>query len=83
MNEGACSHLLLSVFLCSLSSGCQVASHFGFSLQFPSDGLPWWLSGKESTWNAGDREDPLDKEVTTLSSILIWEIPWTEEPGGL
>jgi len=52
-------------------------------LQFPSDGLPWWLSGKESTWNAGDREDPLDKEVTTLSSILIWEIPWTEEPGGL
>ena len=29
------------------------------------------------------QEDPLEKEVATHSSILIWEIPWTEEPGGL
>ena len=29
------------------------------------------------------REDPLEKEMTTYSSILAWEIPWTEEPGGL
>ena len=28
-------------------------------------------------------EDPLEKETTTHSSILAWEIPWTEEPGGL
>ena len=28
-------------------------------------------------------EDPLEKEVATHSSILAWEIPWTEEPGGL
>ena len=28
-------------------------------------------------------EDPLDKEMATLSSILAWKIPWTEEPGGL
>ena len=28
-------------------------------------------------------EDPLEKEVATHSSILSWEIPWTEEPGGL
>ena len=28
-------------------------------------------------------EDPLEKEMATLSSILAWEIPWTEEPGGL
>ena len=27
-------------------------------------------------------EDPLEKEVATHSSILAWEIPWTEEPGG-
>ena len=26
-------------------------------------------------------EDPLEKEMTTHSSILAWEIPWTEEPG--
>ena len=28
-------------------------------------------------------EDPLEKEVSTHSSILAWEIPWTEELGGL
>ena len=27
--------------------------------------------------------DPLEKEVATHSSILAWEILWTEEPGGL
>ena len=29
------------------------------------------------------QEDPLEKEMATCSSILVWEIPWTEEPGGL
>ena len=30
------------------------------------------------------REDPLEKEMATHSSIILaWEIPWTEEPGGL
>ena len=28
-------------------------------------------------------EDPLEKETATHSSILAWDIPWTEEPGGL
>jgi len=28
-------------------------------------------------------EDPLEKEMATHSSILAWEIPWKEEPGGL
>ena len=44
---------------------------------------------KNSPANAGDlvrsvvREDSLEKEVTTHSSILAWRIPWTEEPDGL
>ena len=29
------------------------------------------------------REDPLEKETATHSSVLAWRIPWTEEPGGL
>ena len=29
------------------------------------------------------REDPLEKGMATHSSILAWEIPWTEESGGL
>ena len=29
------------------------------------------------------QEDPLEKEMSTHSSILPWKLPWTEEPGGL
>ena len=29
------------------------------------------------------QEDPLEKEMAAHSSILAWEIPWTEEPGRL
>ena len=29
------------------------------------------------------QEEPLEKEMATHSNILAWEIPWTEEPGGL
>ena len=29
------------------------------------------------------QEDPLEEEMANHSSILAWEIPWTEEPGGL
>ena len=29
------------------------------------------------------REDPLEKEMATQSSILAWNIPWTEDPGRL
>ena len=28
-------------------------------------------------------EDPLEKGMATHSSIVAWEMPWTEEPGGL
>ena len=50
-------------------------------------GFPGGISG-----NAGDVrhvvrplgwEDPIGKEMATNSSILAWEIPWTEEPGEL
>ena len=29
------------------------------------------------------REDPLEGSMATHSSILVWRVPWTEEPGGL
>ena len=38
----------------------------------------------QETWvQSPGREDPLEKEMATHSSILAWRIPWTEEPGGL
>ena len=33
-------------------------------------------------WSLGG-EDPLEEDMATYSSILVWRIPWTEEPGGL
>ena len=50
-----------------------------------------WLSSKKNlpamqkTWVQSplSPEDPLKKEMATHSSILAWEIPWTEETGGL
>ena len=30
-----------------------------------------------------DQEDPLEEAMATHFSILAWEFPWTEEPGGL
>ena len=42
------------------------------------------LSAMRETWvRSLGREDPLEKEMATHSSILAWIIPWTEEPGGL
>ena len=51
--------------------------------------LPWWLRLKylpavqEPWFQSLGQEDPLEKEMTTHSSNLAWEITWTEEPGGL
>ena len=47
------------------------------------------FSSKEIACNADirvwflDQEDPLEQELASHSSILAWEIPWTEQPGRL
>ena len=53
-----------------------------------------WVGGggekrEKAACNVGDtvqslsQEDPLEKEVATCSSILAWQIAWTEKPGRL
>ena len=51
---------------------------------FPGGSVVKNLPAKQETriWPLG-QEDPLEKEMTSLSSILAWESQWTEEPGGL
>ena len=39
--------------------------------------------GSIPRFNPLGQEDTLEKGIATLSSILAWRIPWTEEPGGL
>ena len=57
-------------------------------------GIPWWASlvaqqkrirlpMQEMQVQSLGRGDPLEKEMATHCSILAWEIPWKEEPGGL
>ena len=42
------------------------------------------LSPKQNMWvQSLGQENPLEKEMATHSSILAWEILWTEDPGGL
>ena len=41
------------------------------------------LPAMRETWVLSlDREDPLEKELATHSSILAWKIPWMKEPAG-
>ena len=54
-----------------------------------SQGLLWWLSGKESAYQWRRHrfdprvgKNPLEEEMATHSSILAWEIPRTDDPGG-
>ena len=43
-----------------------------------------YLPATQETWvQFLGQEDPLEKEMATHFSIFAWEIPWTEEPGGL
>ena len=42
------------------------------------------LPAMQETWvRSLGQEDPPEKEMAIHSSILAWEIPWTEEPGEL
>ena len=41
------------------------------------------LAMQETQVQSLSREDPLEKRMTTHSSIIAWRIPWPEEPGGL
>jgi len=42
------------------------------------------MEGTQETWvQSLGQEDPLEEGMTTHSSILAWEIPWTEKPDGL
>ena len=68
------------------SSFSRQAEEMYFSI---SMGLPSGSAVKNPSANARDagwilsQEDKLKEEVATHSSILAWEIPWTEELGGL
>ena len=56
-------------------------------LGFPGYSVVRNLPAKQETWKMQVQplggEDPLEKEMATHSTILVWEMLWTEEPSGL
>ena len=78
---GFIADILVLFSVCLLSFFAHLLSFYG---------LPWWLSGKriclprQEMWvQSPGQEDPLEEEMAPHSSILAWEIPWTEKSGGL
>ena len=78
------SHIYLDIFLNLHFSPYDWSLYLCTSTLF---GLPqWWricLLMEETPIQSLGWEDPLEEEMATYSSILAWEIPWTEELGGL
>ena len=65
---GVSMYLYVSIYVCT-SLVAQTVKH---------------LPTMQETWvRPLGREDPLEKEMATHSSILAWKMPWTEEPGWL
>ena len=60
-------------------------------LENPRDGEAWWAAvygvaqsrTRLKRLSSSSSIGPLEEEMAAPSSILAWEIPWTEEPGGL
>ena len=89
--NGVCSLLLALVDVSGPSSLHGVPGLYCFNTDaklslflFPRD-LPCRSDSEESACNAGDLgwEDLLEEEMATHYSLLVWRIPWTEEPGSL
>ena len=55
----------------------------GFAGSSVVKSLPAMQEAQEMWIQSLGQEDSLEKETATHSSILAWEIPWTEEPDGL
>ena len=72
--------------------GCYSVTHVCRAGWHKTAGVrAWWLIGKESPCQSLQemwvpslgQEGPLEEGMPAYSSILPWDIPWTEEPGGL
>ena len=86
---------LLVLTSCTATRSVTLGNKFNFAIPVHAsvnwrtvivlDGRPRWLGGEECACQCRSPlgwEDPLEKELAAHSSILVWEIPWTEETCG-
>ena len=71
------------IFLTQESNPCLLCLLTLQASSLPRSHLGMVLPKQEVWVQFLSQEDPLEKGMATHSSILPWEIPWTEEPGGL
>ena len=66
-----------------LANSCNKSTELTRYQGFPGVQVVKNLRAMLKTWVPSlGQEDPLEKGIATHSSILVWRIPWTEEPGG-
>ena len=82
MNVYTCIHI---IYVLNISYIYIIYALYVYFLGgFPGGSMAKNLPAKQEMWvRFLSWEDPLEKEMATHSGILTWEIPWTEEPGGL
>ena len=79
--SGRCTDAILTHCLALLPMACFCIPR---KLGFPGGSAVRNLSAVQETRVPSlGREDSLEEEMATHTSILAWRIPWTEEPGGL
>ena len=70
-----------------LPQGIHITVFFELFIELKASQVAQRLKHLPATWETWvrslGREDPLEKEMATHSSILAWEILWAEKPGGL
>ena len=76
-NPASASHSVSNLITGYLTPLC-----FHFLIRSGADGKASAFNAETQVQSLG-REDPLEKETATHSSILTWKTPWTEEPGVL
>ena len=76
------SNAVISIGIRSLVRDSFLAPWLSQVAQWSRIYLPMQKIQDTRVWSLG-QEDSLEKEMATLSSILAWEIPGTEKPGGL
>ena len=81
MTQASCVHpLCLAQCPCHLR--CPVYM-LAYRASLVPQAVKGWPATQETQVQPRGWEDPLEKEMAAHSSILAWEIPWTEEPGGM
>ena len=81
MTQASCVHpLCLAQCPCHLR--CPVYM-LAYRASLVPQAVKGWPATQETQVQPRGWEDPLETEMAAHSSLLAWEIPWTEEPGGM